>query len=323
MHITEIKYLNRVNSHIKTIKYMHDLKTNFLKMLGITNTILANKLNEEGNLYFYPRKPKLPDSQVIALSLCQECLGIDSENWLMAKLKSDYKDDFPGLVHITNYNKRRKRLAEWTEQVNRRLAAKLSEGEDVYMVDSIPVPVCKLAREQQLKVCRHEFETAPDKGYSAVYKQYYIGYKLHLTIGMNGVYRGMEITKASVHDVHYLNEVKYSGISSCLLLGDKGYLSTEWQLDLFTSANIKLETPKRANQKDYQPWPFVFKSTPRRIEVVFAQLCDQMMLKRNYAKTFLGLQTRVMAKVAAVTVLQYINHLNGKPLNHIKHALAA
>ena len=30
-----------------------------------------------------------------------------------------------------------------------------------------------------------------------------------------------------------------------------------------------------------------------------------------------------MAKVAAVTVLQYINYLNGKPLNHIKHALAA
>lgn len=47
------------------------------------------------------------------------------------------------------------------------------------------------------------------------------------------------------------------------------------------------------------------------------------MLKRNYAKTFEGLQTRIMAKVAAVTVLQNINHLNGKPLNHIKHALAA
>jgi len=100
-------------------------------------------------------------------------------------------------------------------------------------------------------------------------------------------------------------------------------LSTEWQLDLFTSINIELQTPKRANQKDYQPWTWVFKSTRKRIEVVFAQLCDQMMLKRNYAKIFEGLLTRIMAKVAAVTVLQYINHLNGKPLNNIKHALAA
>lgn len=245
------------------------------------------------------------------------------ENWFLAKLKSDYKNDFGDLIHITNYNKRRKKLAVWTEQVNCRLAAKLNEGEDVFMVDSIPVPVCKLAREQQLRVCRHNFETAPDKGYSAVYKQYYIGYKLHLMIGMNGVYQSMEITKASVHDVHYLNEIKYSGIGPCLLIGDKGYLSSKWQLDLFNTANIKLETPMRGNQKDYQPWAFVFKSTRKRIEVVFAQLCDQMMLKRNYAKTFEGLRARVMAKVAAITVLQYINHLNKKPLNHIKHALAA
>jgi hypothetical protein len=323
MHITENQYLNRVNSHINTIKHMHDLSVNFFKMLEITKTALCKEIDMDGNLHFYPRKPKLTDSEVIALSLCQECLGIDSENWFLAKLKSDYSDTFSNLVHITNYNKRRKRLSVWTMKVNSELAAKLNEGEDVYMVDSIPIPVCKLAREHQLRACRHDFETAPDKGYSAVYKQYYIGYKLHLMIGMNGVYQSMEITKASVHDVHYLNEIKHSGIKSCLLLGDRGYLSAEWQLDLFTSANIELETPKRSNQKDYQPWPFVFKSTRKRIEVLFSQLCDQMMLKRNYAKTFEGLRTRVMAKVAAVTVLQYINHLNGKPLNHIKHALAA
>lgn len=88
-------------------------------MLQITNLSLHNDLDKDGNIGFYPRKPKLPDNEVIALSLCQECLSIDSEDWFLAKLKSDYKADFPNLVHITNYNKRRKRLAVWTEQVNR------------------------------------------------------------------------------------------------------------------------------------------------------------------------------------------------------------
>jgi hypothetical protein len=46
------------------------------------------------------------------------------------------------------------------------------------------------------------------------------------------------------------------------------------------------------------------------------------MIKRNYAKSFKGLSTRVVSKVAAVTVLQMINKINGRPLNHIKHALA-
>jgi hypothetical protein len=38
MHITEIQYLNSVNSHINAIKHMHDLTVNFQKMLQITNT---------------------------------------------------------------------------------------------------------------------------------------------------------------------------------------------------------------------------------------------------------------------------------------------
>ena len=56
---------------------------------------------------------------------------------------------------------------------------------------------------------------------------------------------------------------------------------------------------------------------------MFSQLTDHMMIKRNYAKSFNGLSTRIAAKVAAVTVLQMINKINGRPLNRIKHALAA
>ena len=120
MHITENQYLNSVNSHIDAIKPMHDLTVNFQKMLQITNPELKQDIIQDGNFYVYPRKPKLSDIEIIALSLCQECLGIDSENRFVAKLKSDYRNDFPNLVHITNYNKRRKRLTGWTEQVNRR-----------------------------------------------------------------------------------------------------------------------------------------------------------------------------------------------------------
>ncbi len=42
-------------------------------------------------------------------------------------------------------------------------------------------------------------------------------------------------------------------MSDCILSEDKGYLSQSIKLDLFQPVNIKLETPKRANQKDYKP----------------------------------------------------------------------
>ncbi len=119
---------------------MHDLKTNFDKILGIVKTTLMNDLNTDGNLQHYPRKPKMTDSEIIALSLCQECLSIDSENWFLAKLKSDYSGFFTQLIHITNYNKRRKRLALWTQQVNKALSCGLLQDENAFIVDSISCP---------------------------------------------------------------------------------------------------------------------------------------------------------------------------------------
>lgn len=78
-------------------------------------------------------------------------------------------------------------------------------------------------------------------------KQYYIGYKLHLVTSLNGVYKQMDITKASVHDIGYLNDIKYGTLKNCTLLADRGYLSKPIQIDLFESVQIKLETPMRAN----------------------------------------------------------------------------
>jgi hypothetical protein len=47
------------------------------------------------------------------------------------------------------------------------------------------------------------------------------------------------------------------------------------------------------------------------------------MLKRNYAKSNLGISVRILSKITAVTVLQYFNFLNNKPLNKLKYALAS
>lgn len=67
----------------------------------------------------------------------------------------------------------------------------------------------------------------------------------------------LDITKAEVYDDHFLKKIKQQ-MSDWVVLGDRGYLSQRIQLDLFQTVNIKLETPKRANQKDYKPQPHIF-----------------------------------------------------------------
>lgn len=89
---------------------MHNPKTNFLKFFDITKQVFSDKIDAFYNFQSYRRKPKLSDCEVLALVLTAESIGIDSENYLFGKLKSDYKDDFPSLIDRSNFNRRRKRL---------------------------------------------------------------------------------------------------------------------------------------------------------------------------------------------------------------------
>lgn len=92
-----------------------------------------------------------------------------------------------------------------------------------------------------------------------------------------------------------------------MLLVDRGYLSESIQLDLFQKVNVKLEPAKRMNQKDYKPQPYIFRKSRKRIETLFSQLCEQFIIRLNYAKSFQGFKTRISANITALTLVQFIN----------------
>ena len=137
---------------------------------------------------------------------------------------------------------------------------------------------------------------------------------------MSGVIHSFDLTKASVHDIHYLKDVKCN-FQNCTIIGDRGYIGAAIQLDLFEKANIKLEVPYRSNQKDWKPVFRPFAKARKRVETLFAQLCDQFMIIRNYAEQTEGLFTRITGKISALTILQYIKKINNKPIGQIKYAL--
>jgi hypothetical protein len=58
-------------------------------------------------------------------------------------------------------------------------------------------------------------------------------------------------------------------LSDFVLIGDKEYLSSSVQLDLFHTANIKLETPMRANQKGFVKQEWIFRKARKRFETLF------------------------------------------------------
>ena len=159
-----------------------------------------------------------------------------------------------------------------------------------------------------------------DWGYCASQGMYYYGYKLQAICGIRGVIHSYDITAASVHDLHYLNDVQWE-YHDCTMLGDKGYLSTELQQNLFDVANISPEVPYWLNQKNRRPPTWAYKRFRKRIETVFSQLNDSLMMIRNYAKQPYGLFSRMAGKIAAMTIMQYVNFINHRPVGNIKYSL--
>jgi hypothetical protein len=165
-----------------------------------------------------------------------------------------------------------------------------------------------------------DFARAPDFGFCASQNTYYFGYKLHAVCGVSGVIHSYDLSKASVHDLNYMKDVKQT-YHDCNIYGDKGYIGADVQLDLFETAHIRLECPYRLNQKDWNPTFIPFAKARKRIETLFSQLTDQFMVIRNYAKITNGLFARIIGKISALTVSQYMNYINGKPIGRIKYAL--
>jgi hypothetical protein len=301
---------------------MHNIKTNFDKILVILKDILGEELTEKGNYVRRGTVPRFSDIEVMAMSLTAECLSIDSENYLFSKLQVEYLGVFDNMISRRQYNDRRKLLFDKTEKARKLVSARLNRQSDVFAIDSMPLEICKLSREQRNKMGKESEQHSPDKGYCASQKKYFYGYKLHSICSAAGVIESLDLTKASVHDVHYLKDVKEL-FSNCIITGDKGYIGRQHQINLFETAGIQLEVPLRNNQKEQKPVIRILKKVRKRIETVFSQLCDQFMIQRNYAKSFTGFKCRVLAKITGFTILQFLNKfINNQPVSRVKHALA-
>jgi hypothetical protein len=80
------------------------------------------------------------------------------------------------------YNRRRRRLFFVIERIRKALAEKLIDSENYFIVDSIPLEICKISRSSRTTICMEDLLTSPSKGYCASQKLHFYGYKLHAVV---------------------------------------------------------------------------------------------------------------------------------------------
>ena len=270
--------------------------------------MLENHLDASGNVPRPGTKPSFCDVEVVALALTAEYLSIDSENLLFKKIKADYADAFPTLHSRPQFNRRKRALFPLLEKLRKALVSPFLEGEDAFLTDSKPLPICALARAAQATICQQVDYARPDYGYCASKEEHFYGYKLHSLHTVEGVIAHLDLSPAHVHDIHFLSDIQ-GQLTNSLLIADKGYLSQERQEQLKEDNKLLLYTPKRKNQcleEGPRRIP-LFDRLRKQVERTYAQLKDQFLIERNYAKSFLGYKTRILFKVTALTLVQHLN----------------
>ena len=162
---------------------MNNLKANYERTLEV-----LRKISKENLLPYQRRVPKMSDLEVLSLTV--EYMGIDNENHLFRNLS----DFFTGKIERSVYNRRRRKLAVYTDQIRLKLAETFNEFEDCFIIDSMPLEVCRLSRSRCSKICKEQSYSLPDKGFCVSQQIHYYGYKLHAVCSVNGVFQSIDLS---------------------------------------------------------------------------------------------------------------------------------
>ena len=95
-------------------------------------------------------------------------------------------------------------------------------------------------------------------------KLHFYEYKLHAVCGLFRYNMSFDLSKTLVHEIHYSKVLKQK-LSNFTITGDKGYLSNDYQIDLFLSNDIKLEIQMTNNQINFEKQAYIFRKARKRI----------------------------------------------------------
>jgi hypothetical protein len=123
---------------------------NYFKILEVISSlnIVLNTENRAG------RRLTMCDLEIVALSLTSEYMSIDSENSLFNQLQNG---QITNLIERSKYHKRRKKLFYFSEEIRQHLYSKFTEFEDYFVVDGMPLEICKRARHTRIIICKDDF----------------------------------------------------------------------------------------------------------------------------------------------------------------------
>ena len=189
--------------------------------------------------------------------------------------------------------------------------AKCSNIEDIYAVDSVPIPVCDNIRIRRCRLypCPRKAKGKgnaddPYRGYCASKRRYYYGLKGHLLVTADGQPVEFLLTPASTSDIAGFRSLDLDLPAGAVVTADAAYTDYEYEDLLREREQITLLADRKCNSKRPHPahLSYLCQHFRKRIETTFSTLTSWLG-RRLHAVTPQGLERKVFLTVLAYAIV--------------------
>jgi hypothetical protein len=239
-------------------------------------------------------RSKVSDSEIITIAVCAAkfCQN-HHERTVVLMNQLGY---LSGKISVSRFNRRLHKLADWFELALAVLSELHRKG-DTFIIDSMPVPVCRRARASRCRKVRGKEYC----GYCAAKREKFFGWRLHLIINPDGVPVSFSMLPAGLHDLTPIHELTWLLPPWCWLLGDKGYNAEADEATIWEETTVRFVPIRKANMEPNTIDERVALRKHRKaVESVNSQL-ERMGVERLYARTNVGFELKFQASLLAVT----------------------
>ena len=260
--------------------------------------------------------PVLTDSEVLTLAIGQPFNGTHFERAWVRFIHNNLKHLFPNMLSQSQYNRRVRMLFRLLEKLREHLLERMDARSDPYrIVDSAPI----IVRHWRRYGPGHLALPGATLGHCAAKRMTFYGYRLLLLVRLDGLPTDWVLIPANVDEREGAQDI-LDNYCNLIVVGDKGFLDKKWQEESLTgSHHNEIITPKRRNQHIQNPKGLnkLICHFRARIETMFGQLDGQFHLEHPEAHTLWGLWTRIVMRMAAITIGAWLNVEAGHPMLQI------
>ena len=205
-------------------------------------------------------------------------------------------------LSVSRFNRRLHALRDWLYGIVTILGEVFANGE-VFIIDSMPLPVCKRVRARRGKKVRGKAYC----GYCVAKREKFFGWRLHLICTETGIPVAFDLLPAAEHDLTPIHELTVNLPSGAAVFGDKGYVSAADALTILKETGVRLVSIRRKNMSP-NSWAddFDMRLYRRRIETVYSQM-ERMGIQRLHARTNSGFDLKTWASLLALAFTNIID----------------